>query len=213
MTFKVVAVISEFPAAVIAIVAGHFGLPFCGSKPTMDLRSALRLTSRADLAPSSVPADGGACSCAHLLPIKVESRDRPQISCGYVGGFPIRLYGPNFTPLGESLHRGVNGGQNVLVLFDRKSNRNKIIPNFPRGLRRPRAMQDVPAAVRELQGNFGPRTVSPQQTLNGSDGFGQLHQSFVDGFPLGNKVSEFLLCRPERFSVVPFLHAEVVPKV
>jgi hypothetical protein len=31
----------------------HFGLPFCGSKPIMLSRSALRLTPRADLAPFS----------------------------------------------------------------------------------------------------------------------------------------------------------------
>jgi hypothetical protein len=60
IALKAVAVLSKLPAFRLAIVTGHFGLPFCGSKPIMDLRSALRLTPRADLAPSSVSADGGA---------------------------------------------------------------------------------------------------------------------------------------------------------
>lgn len=40
----------------------HFGLPFPRGEPIMFLRSALRLTPRADLAPFSVSAEGGAFS-------------------------------------------------------------------------------------------------------------------------------------------------------
>ena len=51
---KSVSVFAEFLAADVALVTGHFGLPFPRSKPIIFLESALRLAPRADLAPPLV---------------------------------------------------------------------------------------------------------------------------------------------------------------
>src|SRR5205807_2476503 len=48
---KPVPVLTEFLAESLAVVTGHFGLPFLRSKPIMEFWSALRLAPRADLAP------------------------------------------------------------------------------------------------------------------------------------------------------------------
>jgi hypothetical protein len=58
-SLKTVAVFSKLLAARIAVVTGHFELPFPRSKPIMFLSSALRLTPRADLAPFSVSVRAG----------------------------------------------------------------------------------------------------------------------------------------------------------
>src|SRR5487761_275984 len=65
IALKSVSVFTKCLAAGIAVVTGHLGLPFSGSKPIMSLDSALRLVPRADLAPLSVSAEGG----ASLFPI------------------------------------------------------------------------------------------------------------------------------------------------
>ena len=59
IALKAVAVLCKFLAFRLAIVAGHFGLPFCGSKPIMDFRSALRLAPRADFARSQFALRAG----------------------------------------------------------------------------------------------------------------------------------------------------------
>lgn len=53
-------VFPKFLALSLAIVARHFDFTFLRGKPIIALRSALRLTPRADLAPFSVDAEGGA---------------------------------------------------------------------------------------------------------------------------------------------------------
>ena len=71
VTAKAVSVKSEFLAAGIAVMTGHFGLPFCGSKPIMRLRdSAYGLPRVLSLAPLSASTEGG----AFFLPSFVQSR-------------------------------------------------------------------------------------------------------------------------------------------
>lgn len=79
VTLKSVSMFSEFLAAGIAVVTGHSGLPFCGSKPIMKFVSAFAASSAiADLAPLAAPTDGGA---SYLSGVKLE-RSAPCTS-GY----------------------------------------------------------------------------------------------------------------------------------
>lgn len=113
-TLKSVPVLSKFLAAGIAVVTGHCGLPFCGSKPIMKFGSAFAACSAtADLAPPSAPTDGGASYLSG-----VESEGSALCASEY------------FPSVRQPLQNRVDERQRILDASEIVSPRREDIPNF-----------------------------------------------------------------------------------
>jgi len=98
IALKAVSVVSEFLAAGIAVVTGH-RLAFLREQADNGFGSALRLTPRADLAPSSASTGGGA---SYLLPTKSKSKRITSLAAS------------DFSALKESLQNRVYERERIL---------------------------------------------------------------------------------------------------
>ncbi len=130
-TLKAVAVFSKFLTARIAVVTGHFGLPFCGSKPIMFLGSALRLTPRADLAPLSGRTEGGAFYSL-LLKSRKSSQHSSIAFVKEVYGLAVRssLFQKSASRSHSPSQNGVEHGQRICKGADIHTTQGKLLHNI-----------------------------------------------------------------------------------